>query len=566
MAAVPENTKGSKSDEHAYSLHNSDNPGMSLVTTPLDGRNYLSWSIAVKTALEAKDKIGFVDGSIDIPEDPAEYKKWKAVDSMIKSWIVNSISKTFSDTFVYCLTAKDLWNVLEERFGVSNAPQLYHVQRQTNSLRQGNDTITIYYNKLRRCWDELDRIMPMPTCTCGKCTCGLKKKVTDMMASIKLLQFLMGLSPVYDVVRTQILNLDPLPTVNKAFAMVVTDEAQREINMTYSGVAESSNAMMVKSSQGKNDPIGFKRKDQNKKDKFCDHCNMNGHTKETCFKIHGYPEWFKELGEKKGGKKQIANMATKDAATPEAPSCQEDDSAAKGDLSNVVSYILKEVQRLGKARNVPGKEDQVNFANLYEFAGNTLIRKPKNFTFNHWIIDTGATTHMCSNIALMHDVQTINYLKTVHLPDKSTKKIHSIGKEQKSRHNLAKGVAVENLYYLDLDSTLECNNVDCLKCNKMKPIECNATIDMNKRKGDSVELWHKRMGHPSIQVLRHVSVLDTSVSFDNACDICHKSKQHRLPFSISHTSCLRSSGGGHINSNLSNQQNAFSPLGMEITI
>ncbi|KAF7813102.1 uncharacterized protein G2W53_034078 [Senna tora] len=427
MAAVSEITKGSKDDIPAYSLHNSDNPGMSLVTTPLDGRNYLSWSIAVRTALEAKDKIGFVDGSIQALEDSAEYKKWKAVDSMIKSWIVNSISKTFSDTFVYCLTAKDLWDVLEERFGVSNAPQLYHVQRQTNSLRQGNDAVTVYYNKLHRCWDEMDRIMPMPTCTYGKCTCGLKKKVADMLASIKLLQFLMGLNPAYDVVRTQILNLDTLPTVNKAFAMVVTDEAQREINMTYSGVTEGNSAMMVKPFQGKNDSSNPKKKDVNKKDKFCDHYNMNGHTKETCFKIHGYPEWFKELKERKAGKKPAANIVTKDPGNSESPSSQETEPTGKGDLKNAISYLLKEVQRLGKGKTVGGKEDQVNFANMYEFAGNTSTKGSLGLPFKRWVIDTGATTHMCSDITLMHDVQHIPYHKTVHLPDKTTKRIHSIG-------------------------------------------------------------------------------------------------------------------------------------------
>ncbi|KAF7838786.1 uncharacterized protein G2W53_007268 [Senna tora] len=291
-----------------------------------------------------------IDGSIGSPNDAAEQRKWKLVDSMIKSWIINSISKDFSDTFIYCLTARDLWNTLEERFGASNTPQMYHIQRQTTSLRQGGDSVTVYYNKLHRCWDEMDRVMPMPTSTCRKCNCGLKKMVSNMMASTKLLQFLMGLNPTFDVARTQILNLDPLPTVNKAFSMIVTtDEAQREINMVYSSTSDASSAMLAKTNPGKTKGTNFKRKDLSKKDKYCDHCNANGHTRETCFKIHGFPDWFKELREKKGSKKPIVGMAKEQTAS-EIGNGQEGEPTSKGDLTTVVNYLLKEVQRLEKGK------------------------------------------------------------------------------------------------------------------------------------------------------------------------------------------------------------------------
>ncbi|KAK4428960.1 hypothetical protein Salat_1196000 [Sesamum alatum] len=36
-----------------------------------------------------------------------------------------------------------------------------------------------------------------------------------------------------------------------------------------------------------------------KRSLVCDHCKRTGHTIESCFKIHGTPDWFKELAEKK---------------------------------------------------------------------------------------------------------------------------------------------------------------------------------------------------------------------------------------------------------------------------
>ncbi|KAF7842218.1 uncharacterized protein G2W53_004516 [Senna tora] len=370
-------TGASKDGEGVYRLHNSDHPGMALVNTTLDGKNYFAWSIAMRTALEAKDKVGFVDGSVPEPEDAAEHKKWKMVDLMVKTWVTNSLSKEIADTFVYYLSTKALWDVLARRYGVRNAPHIYQIQRHTSSVRQGGDSVTLYYNKLHRCWDEMDRVMPAPTCSCSKCTCGLNKKITDIMASIRLLQFLMGLNPVYNVVRTQILNLDPLLCVDSAYAIFITDEAQREIGMTYSNNMDNSSLMLVKTQQGKNDNT-FKKREQSKKDKVCEHCNGIGHTKETCFKIRGYPEWWKELKDRRAavGKKTISNLVA-DKNVGETPINQEADTIAKGDLTNVVSYLLKEVQRLGKNKASGSKDEQVHFANLHDFAENkkTLVSR-----------------------------------------------------------------------------------------------------------------------------------------------------------------------------------------------
>ncbi|KAF7808328.1 Cysteine-rich RLK (RECEPTOR-like protein kinase) 8 [Senna tora] len=276
--------KGSNSDASAYHLHNSDHSSMPLVNTILDGKNYWAWSISVMTTLEAKDKVGFVDGSIDPPTDFIEFKKWKMTDSMIKSWMVNSISKEISDMFFF-RSSKALWDVLGKRYGVANSPQMYHLHRYTSSMTQGTDSITTYFNKINRCWDEFVRLTPNPTCTCGKCTCNLEKKVADLDESIKLMQFLMGLNPIYDVIRTQILHLTPLPSIDNVYAMVISEESHKQINLSYSNGGEASSAMMAKSFQSKND--GNKKKDTSKADKYYDHCKANGHTRDTCFKIHG---------------------------------------------------------------------------------------------------------------------------------------------------------------------------------------------------------------------------------------------------------------------------------------
>lgn len=53
---------------------------------------------------------------------------------------------------------------------------------------------------------------------------------------------------------------------------------------------QSAKLTEIKSSQ-------FKKKD--KKEKFCNHCNQSGHTNETCFYIHGFPDRYKKLKERR---------------------------------------------------------------------------------------------------------------------------------------------------------------------------------------------------------------------------------------------------------------------------
>ena len=51
-----------------YYLSSSDNPGMSLVVQHLTEEKYSTWSRAVLISLDAKTKIGFIDGSIPKPQ------------------------------------------------------------------------------------------------------------------------------------------------------------------------------------------------------------------------------------------------------------------------------------------------------------------------------------------------------------------------------------------------------------------------------------------------------------------------------------------------------------------
>ena len=109
---------------------------------------------------------------------------------------------------------------------------IYQLERELSQITQGNLTISAYFNKLKKCWDELQNLNGLPTCNCGKmleCTCAVIEKVVERDSNYKLIQFLMKLSNGYENVRSQILVMDPLPTVNKAYYIVQQIEKQKQV-------------------------------------------------------------------------------------------------------------------------------------------------------------------------------------------------------------------------------------------------------------------------------------------------------------------------------------------------
>jgi len=302
------NDSGQRSHHENYNsdplyLSSSDFPGMQLVNAKLNGSNFQKWSRAMKIALKTKTKLGFIDGSCARPvvESPC-YNQWIRCDNMVVSWLLNSMVNDLAEAFLYVNSAAQLWGELTDRFGQSNGPLLYQLEKEISELYQGNDSVAIYYTKMKRLWDELDDMSEVPICACAT-TCKAIKKTMEIPERQRLMHFLMHLNENYEAIRGQILLLDPLHNVNRAYSMIQRVETQRNVtrNMTanrevaanvmrtiinsFEEADSMTNALAAKGGvRGKKD---FKK---TKGNRFYDHCQRIGHTSDQCFKIIGYPD------------------------------------------------------------------------------------------------------------------------------------------------------------------------------------------------------------------------------------------------------------------------------------
>ena len=198
-----------------YFLHHADNPGNTLVSQPLTRQdNYISWSRAMQLAISVKNKIGFLDGSIPKPSlsDQSLYTAWIRNNNMVISWILNSVSKEISSSILYDESASAIWSDLKVRFHQRNGPHIFNLRKELMNLKQENQSVSIYFTKLKTIWEELTNYRP--TCTCHGCTCGGVKKIQDHYHMEYIMSFLMGLSDSYSQVRGSILLMNPLPEVS----------------------------------------------------------------------------------------------------------------------------------------------------------------------------------------------------------------------------------------------------------------------------------------------------------------------------------------------------------------
>jgi len=138
---------------------------------------------------------------------------------MISSWILNFVSPHITTSVIYRNTAMEVWNSLRSRFSQANGPRISQLQKLISTIMQGDTTVTTFFTDLQASWDQLLNLKPLLCCSCGKCVCGVNDKITSFHHQDSLMQFLNGLNEVYSQVRTQILMMEPSPSIDKAFSL-----------------------------------------------------------------------------------------------------------------------------------------------------------------------------------------------------------------------------------------------------------------------------------------------------------------------------------------------------------
>nr|XP_009608393.1 uncharacterized protein LOC104102399 [Nicotiana tomentosiformis] len=340
---------------HPYYLHPSDSPGMNLVSSYFDGKGYGGWRRAVIIALSAKNKLGFIDGSLISPKtDSAIQQAWERCNNIVLSWLLNSLSKEIAESVLFSQSANDLWSDLEDRFGQANRAKLFQLQKELSSVVHGNSSVSTYFTKMKSLWDELDALNTFSVCVC-ECECWAKVKSLKAHQDERLLQFLIGLNDIF---------------------------IGREIHATPAYPGES--ASFIATNQSGN----FRKFNENRMQKtsfefkknagICSYCKKHGHSINKCYRIHGFLADFKFTRQKRFQLLQQMKMGQNSAGT-----------------SNATAKVI--------------------CAGMTNFSEDiTYLNQISN---DSWILDSGATKHMSFNKEFFTNLKTLPKPLMVKLPN-----------------------------------------------------------------------------------------------------------------------------------------------------
>ncbi|KAK3042543.1 hypothetical protein RJ639_000267 [Escallonia herrerae] len=523
-------------------------------------------------ALTAKNKIGFINGSIEQPSEkdqPTEYALWNQCNSMILSWLTHSVEPDLAKGVIIAKTAYQVWEDFKDQFSQKNAPAIYQIQKSLAFFSQGTMTVSTYFTKLKGLWDELDTYRALPTC-------NQMKAHDEQREEVRLMQFLMGLHDTYNIVRTNILMMSPLPNVRQAYSLVIQEETQRQ--MTPESTENFSIAALIQR-RGNN----FSNKS---KDKHCEHCNREGHTIESCrtLKFHckycdrkGHTEdrcKFKNgiwVSNNTGGQGNRHNTSqqrqrgsqgnafnsfhvanTTDSSQSTHGVHSQDTNSSPGLSTYQLQQLAHALFMMTQNQKSPGNSDAyANAASLSLFQNASI-----NSVFTKlWILDSGATDHITSDPTLFTQTNSSS-IPSVNLPTGSSASINSIGTIPFNSNITLDNVLCVPSFRLNLMSISKLtNDLNC--CAILFPSFCalqdlatGKMIDSGKQRGglyymspiqqapvshqvsQPSNLWHMRLGHPSPFRLKLIAPLLSShnIHFDNNCVVCPMAKQTRLPF------------------------------------
>jgi hypothetical protein len=170
--------------ESVFFIHPSEGPHSINIIPKLTGPNYLAWSRSMKRALGAKNKLSFIDGSIDIPAatDPNRHQ-WERCNYLVFSWILNSVSDSIASTIAFHDHAIEVWHDLHERLSKADRIRIAHIHNSINNLKQDSKSPLDYFTEMKALWEELNSHRPIPHCSCiHPCRCPALQIVRNLQA------------------------------------------------------------------------------------------------------------------------------------------------------------------------------------------------------------------------------------------------------------------------------------------------------------------------------------------------------------------------------------------------
>ncbi|KAE8673438.1 Detected protein of unknown function [Hibiscus syriacus] len=347
MVSEPEMAKP-YDDTSGITLNTESFQNISITSHKLNGNNFLQWSQSVKLFIRGRGKFSYLSGTNTKPaEEDEESERWEAENSMIMSWLINSMDPSVGRTYLFLPTAHDIWNAVNETILISGT--------QDNATMNGVVQDRALFQK--------------------------------MVEKERVFEFLVGLNKKLDEVKGRILGREPLPSTREVFSEVRREESRRTVMLGgHSPNPTESSALFSGQPPRHND----RRNDRDRP--ICEHCNKPRHTKAKCWKVHGKPD--ENFSAYQNSRNEKGFHASFEDASKEPKPASEPSAFSKEQLEQL--YQLMSSHSIS---NTPNPSSYIASSSLAQ-KGTYPIAFIAGSKSNPWIIDSRATDHMTGSSSI----------------------------------------------------------------------------------------------------------------------------------------------------------------------
>ncbi|KAG6406521.1 hypothetical protein SASPL_134125 [Salvia splendens] len=450
------------------------------------------WADEISNALFAKNKFGFADGSIPIPEEGSpELLLWKRCNAMVRGWLHSSTDKEIRNNVKHAKTACEVWEDLQERFGSESAPRAYELKHILSLTRQEKMSVSAYYTKLKGLWDEIQAISPLPKCKCG----------------------------------------------GSSFHLVSEDERQKQIYATRKTSVEAATFQtQVARLNDKNwrapKKIGVT------------HCGKLYHSVEECYEIVGYPKQG-ERGGRNSGKKEDSRYKLRGAN--KSAHMAAGSSPLSGITIEQYSKLVEHFSKSGDTSQVAREENptSANMAGKINNLNSWIIDSgaTEHITCDSMLLEnqTSCGTEIPVKIPNGETV-SVKSIGNANLPNglklNQVLNIHAFKCNLLSVSKLTRNLNCALTFFPDFCVMQDLPSRNLIGMGR----HCDGLylLELTIKKGTALSVkvdsktWHKRLGHASSLKIQQLDGSFGSFGKNNEhCDSCLRAKLTRLPFPIS---------------------------------
>ncbi|CAN1256856.1 hypothetical protein LINPERPRIM_LOCUS9439 [Linum perenne] len=316
----------------------------------------------------------------------------------VVAWIINSLDREISEVVIDNDSALELWKELQEKYGEADSVRIAQLRAEISTCRQGNSTVTEYYNRLKNLWSEYVSFRPILACECGGVrhvgTCNTYAAVKNYQENDHVIDFIIGLNEEHENTKSQLLLMDPPPTLKVASKFAMKLERQiKGINKEVKTV----DSVALAGSQSRdwnreNKPGSFNSGESSQgqgQGLFCRYCKKTNHNIEDCLRLK-----YKRQRERNAGGTGSYHRAANSAHCNEEPSLTQDNTPehnntlrlSSEDCNRLLALLQQNSNTASTSTNSPQANlTRTNINPVYpNYAGITCNTRPKPTRVHPW--------------------------------------------------------------------------------------------------------------------------------------------------------------------------------------